>query len=741
MKPRAPTRDRKALFQWLLNICLVALVLAPGLLDQPSRLLERIEALTYDMRLRATLPPGQDTRVIIVDVDERSLREVGRWPWRRDQLATLVDTLHSHYGIASIGFDAVFADPDASTWLWQALLDSTPDNAAGAAAVANFRQALQASRRKLDAEQRFADALSAGPSVLGYYFNWQSEQIGRLPAPWFDASAHRIDGLTPTRGIGYGANLAHLQAVAEGGYYNAIADADGVVRRMPMLMQYGNNYYAGLSLALLRATFDTENRLEPTPAGSASFLRLHSGDFRLPLDRAATAYVPYRQQPGIGYVSAVDVLEQRVPEDLLSGRIVLVGTTAPGMADLRVTPLGELFPGVEIHANLILGMLDGGIRYQPNMARTLEIAVLLVIGLLLAIAYRITTPIRATLMAGFIAALVLSGNLYAWQALWVLPLGTPLLLIILLVIGNAGFGFVANYADARAKQKLSQLFGQYVPPELVEEMNQDPERFSMKSEARELTVLFSDIRDFTSISEGLEPLQLSQLLDIYLTHMTRVIYQQRGTVDKYIGDAIMAFWGAPIDNPRHADDGLRTALAMRGALQQVNVELAQQGWAPLHIGIGLNSGLMTVGNLGSRYRVAYTVVADAVNLASRLEGATKQYGVDILVGEDTAHATTGITYLEVDRIRVKGKRLPVTIYWPVGEAADLSADLLKETERFHAGLVSYREGHWEAAEQAWSGVTAASLQPLCALYRRRLAQFREAPPPADWGGVWDFTTK
>lgn len=737
MKPHPPARDRKALFQWLLNICLVALVLAPSLLDQPSRVLERIEALTYDLRLRATLPPGQDTRVIIVDVDERSLREVGRWPWRRDQLATLVDTLHRHYGIASIGFDAVFADPDASTWLWQALLDSAPDNAAGA----GFRQTLQATRRKLDAEQRFADALAAGPSVLGYYFNWHAEQTGSLPPPWFDARSTRIAGLVPNRGLGYGANLAHLQAVAEGGYYNAIADADGVVRRMPMLMQYGNNYYAGLSLALLRATFDTERRLEPTPAGSAPFLLLHSGDFQLPLDRAATAYVPYRQQPGIGYVSAVDVLKKQVPEDLLSGRIVLVGTTAPGMADLRVTPLGELFPGVEIHANLILGMLDGDIRYQPNLARALEIAVGLAIGLLLAIAYRITTPIRATLLAGFIAALVIAGNLYAWQAHWVLPLGMPLLLILFLAVGNAGFGFVANYADARAKRKLSQLFGQYVPPELVEEMNQDPERFSMKSEARELTVLFSDIRDFTSISEGLEPLQLSQLLDIYLTHMTRVIYQQRGTVDKYIGDAIMAFWGAPIDNPRHADDGLRTALAMRGALQQVNAELALQGWAPLHIGIGLNSGLMTVGNLGSRYRVAYTVVADAVNLASRLEGATKQYGVDILVGEDTAHATTGITFLEVDRIRVKGKRHPVTIYWPVGEAADLPADLLEDADRFHAGLANYREGQWEAAEQAWSGVTAESLQPLCALYRRRLAQFRETPPPADWGGVWDFTTK
>ncbi len=737
MKSRQPTRDRKVLLQWLMNVCLVALVLVPSLLDSPSRVLERIEAVAYDLRLLATLPPGQDTRVVIVDIDERSLREVGRWPWRRDQLATLVDTLHGHYGVASIGFDAVFADPDASAWLWQSLLDSAPEGAVGA----GFRQTLQATRRKLDAEPRFAAALASGPSVLGYYFNWQAEQTGSLPPPWFDAKTTGIEGLAPTRGIGYGANLAHLQAAARGGYYNAIADTDGVVRRMPMLMQYGNGYYAGLSLALLSATFATDNRLEQTPAGRASFLRLHSGDFQVPLDRAATAYIPYRQQPGIGYVSAVDVLKQQVPEDLLAGRIVLVGTTAPGMADLRVTPLGELFPGVEIHANLILGMLDGEIRYRPNLARTLEIGVGLAIGLLLAIAYLTTTPIRATLFAGFIAALTLAGNLYAWQAHWVLSLGTPLLLILLLVIGNAGFGFVANYAEARAKRKLAQLFGQYVPTELVEEMSHDPEHFSMKSEARVLTVLFSDIRDFTSISEGLEPVQLSQLLDIYLTHMTRVIYQQRGTVDKYIGDAIMAFWGAPIDNLRHADDGLRAALAMRAALQQVNAELAPRGWPPLRIGIGLNSGLMTVGNLGSQYRVAYTVVADAVNLASRLEGATKQYGVDILVGEDTAHATTGITYLEVDRIRVKGKRHPVTIYWPLGETAALPSRLASEVERFHAALTSYREGHWDAAEQGWSAVMTESLHPLCALYQRRLAQFRQSPPPADWGGVWDFTTK
>ena len=303
---------------------------------------------------------------------------------------------------------------------------------------------------------------------------------------------------------------------------------------------------------------------------------------------------------------------------------------------------------------------------------------------------------------------------------------------------NMAWGFIA---ESRDRRKITGLFGQYVPPELVEEMSHDPASFSMKSESKEMTVLFSDIRGFTTISEGLTPQQLSDVLNAYLTEMTHVIHQRRGTIDKYIGDAVMAFWGAPIAVPGHAREAVLAGLEMQAKLADMNRDFVRRGWPEIHIGVGVNTGRMSVGNMGSEFRMAYTVMGDAVNLASRLEGLTKQYGVKILIGERTRATVPDIVCLEVDRVRVKGKETPVSIFEPLGDEASVGETGLSRARRFGEALDAYRNRRWDQAETILGQLAAESPSKLWDVYQERIAHFRAAPPPADWDGVWVFETK
>jgi adenylate cyclase len=465
------------------------------------------------------------------------------------------------------------------------------------------------------------------------------------------------------------------------------------------------------------------------------------GDRKVPVDERLAALVPYRGPQGsFPYVSASDVLKRAVRPETLANRIVLVGTTAPGLMDLRVTPVATVYPGVEVHANLIAGMLDGRIKHRPGYVAGVHFVTLLVAGLLLVAWLPFLGPLRSTLVALAAAGVVAGGNLAAWQqANLVLPLASPLLMIGTVFVLNMSYGF---FVESRAKRLITGLFGQYVPPELVGEMSKDPEKFTMEGESRELTVLFSDVRNFTSISEGLAPQELSQLMNAYMTPMTRLIHKQRGTIDKYIGDAIMAFWGAPLQDARHASHAIEAALAMQATLAELRPAFAAHGWPEIRIGIGINSGVVSVGNMGSEFRVAYTVMGDAVNLASRLEGLTKQYGVDILVGENTRRLAPEFIFCEVDRVRVKGKNEPVAIFEPIGREGEVSAAKLEELERFAQALACYRRQDWDGAEARLRELARqAPGRRLYSLYLERLAHFRAQPPGAAWDGVFVFETK
>ncbi len=702
--------------------------------------LDKLDAAIYDLKVQMFRAQGVDERVVIVDIDEKSLKEIGRWPWPRHQTAMLAANLFEQYGVAAVGYDIVFAEPDPSSGL--PVLEGLAKGAL--AGEAGFVGQLERLRPDLDYDGRLAQALARGPSVLGYYFDTvrrgEGDRTGALPQPLLPCERLHGLGVRPLTASGYGANLARLQAgAAQAGFFNMQPDFDGVARRMPLVIDYRGQCYGSLALNLVRAALEIPGAgvAAPSPAGRPASLDLDG--LAVPMDGRGMALVPYRAPAAYAYIPAADVLEGRTPAARLEGRIVLIGSSAPGLLDLRVTPTEQAFPGVEIHANLVSGILDGTVKWEPAALRLWLVAGVGLIGVLLALWLPLASPVWAAAGVAGLIALIVGADAYVWQALHMsLPPASLLTAVAGLFVLNMSYGF---FVEARSRAQITRLFGQYVPPELVDEMARDPGRYSLRGESREMTVLFSDIRGFTSISEGLEAASLAEMLNVYLSAMTRVIQEHRGTIDKYIGDAIMAFWGAPMSDERHARDGVLTALAMQRALAGLNPQLEARGWPAVRIGVGVNSGRMSVGNMGSEFRMAYTVMADAVNLASRLEGLTKEYGVGVLCGEATRAACPDILFRLVDRVRVKGKAMPVAIYEPLGVPAEVPAEVREEAGRFESALQAYQARDWDAAEAALKPLQGRAPCKLYEVYLERIAHFRGHPPPEDWDGVFTFTTK
>lgn len=721
-------------------------------------LVNTLDAFIYDARLRLTATGGIDERIVILDIDEKSLAEVGRWPWGRDRLATLVDRLFDSYGVAILGFDVVFAEPDSSSGL------KSLEAMAGAELKGNaaFQSALRGLRGSLDYDRRFAEALHGRPVVLGYYFTDLAEvhKSGALPEPAIQSGTFRGRNVAITAWNGYGANLPEFQKhAAHAGHINPIIDFDGISRRVPMLVEHEGKYYESLSLAMVRLLlgkpplvpgYPEDGTLSSKDYNALEWLDLPTqrGTVRIPVDEHAASLIPYRGAQGsFRYLSAADALAGRLKPEQLRDKIVIVGTTAPGLMDLRATPVGSAYPGVEIHANLVAGVLDAALKQRPSYLLGAEVLLLLLSAALLAFLLPVLSPLRATLLALAMLAAVTALDLGLWSAGLELPLASALLLILALFALNMSWGY---FVESRSKRRFTELFGQYVPPELVDEMARDPDRYSMEGKNAELTVLFSDVRGFTTISEGMDPKELTHLMNEYLGTMTQVIRKNRGTLDKYIGDAIMAFWGAPVADPNHARHALLTALEMQRELRKLDEPFRMRGWPALHIGVGINTGTMTVGDMGSPVRKSYTVMGDAVNLASRLEGITKQYGVDVVVGETTRAQVKDVVYRELDRVRVKGKDEPVAIFEPLGLVDEIGELVLDELKLWNRALRLYRAQDWEQAELQLYNLSR--MHPDCYLYRlytKRIALHRACPPGEQsagegherWDGVTTFEVK
>lgn len=740
---------KKHLIQILLGLAIACAFVGHAGRFYQIPLVSVLDAFIYDARLRLTMPGGVDERVVILDIDEKSLAEGGRWPWSRDKMAALLDRLFDHYGIAVLGFDVVFAEPDDSSGLksLEALARSELKDAAA------YQAALRRLRDSLDYDRRFAESMSKRPVVLGYYFtNLATAQIaGQLPEPVLPAGTFAGRSPAITSWNGYGANLPAFQRhAANAGHFVPLVDPDGISRRVPLLVEFQGGYYEALSLAVIRQLLG----MPPVVPGFADSggqvdyyaglewldLPTSRGNVRIPVDEAAAALIPYRGRAGsFNYLPIADALHGRLPVAALKDKIVLVGTTTPGLMDLRATPVASTYPGVEIHANLIAGMLDGNLKMKPAYVLGAEVLIVALCGLLLALLLPLFTPGKATLVAFGVLLAAAGGNFALWQSGLLVPLAATLLLILGLYALSMSWGY---FVESRSKRQFTELFGQYVPPELVDEMARDPERYSMEGQNRELTVLFSDVRSFTSISEGLDPKELTQLMNEYLGAMTEVVRHNRGTLDKYIGDAIMAFWGAPVADPEHARHAVLTALDMQRELRRLDEPFKARGWPVLRIGVGVNSGTMTVGDMGSPVRKAYTVMGDAVNLGSRLEGITKQYGVGILVGEATKVQVRDVVFREIDRVRVKGKDEPVAIFEPLGLADRLEPATLEALKLWQQMLRAYRAQDWDEAEVQLYNLSRQ--EPDCRLYHlyaERVARLRQEPPGEGWDGVTTFESK
>lgn len=710
--------------------------------------LSAVRLAVFDFYQQAHPRPYTQAPVTVLDIDDASLKELGQWPWPRARLAEMVDAATAA-GSVAIAFDIVFAEPDRLS-PGQITVDNPqlpagirtalaalPDNdAALAAAFARSRVvAGQTSRRAATedgATAGTAPPLAPRPHAL----------VGTDPRPWL---------LTFPKAV---QNLPELEAAAVGqGVFSVRPDADGIYRRVPVAMVVEDQFRLGLSPELLRvATGGAPFAIRTNDAGVEGVVL---GRQLVPTDRDGTIWPWLTHPTPARSVSAADVLAGRLPPDRMAGQLVLVGTSAIGLEDFRPTPLGIPMAGVEIHAQVLENILGDTLLLRPNYAIGAELALGATMGLLLILVVPLIPALWLAIGAVLVLGSVATGSYLSFvthrlllDATW--PMLTAFALLVLMSM--------ANYLrEEQRRRRIRSAFGQYVSPELVAELSSSEAELSLGGETRELTLLFSDVRGFTAISESFksDPQGLTRLMNDLLTTLSDPILAEGGTIDKFMGDAVMAFWNAPLMHPDPAGAACRAALVMRDGVHALNAArraaaVTQGDMAvPLKVGLGLNTGTCVVGNMGSNARFDYTALGDAVNLASRLEGQSKTYGVDIVLGDSTCQAVAGtFATLELDLIRVKGKSQPERMHALFGD------ETLARRPAFQAVraagqdvLAAYRQRDWASARQATFALETAGsaagldLAALAALYRTRIADLEASPPGQDWDGVFTATVK
>ncbi|MBF0163511.1 MAG: adenylate/guanylate cyclase domain-containing protein [Magnetococcales bacterium] len=715
-----------------------------GLLPVPP--LTRLEQAGYDLRVRINLPNSHDTRIVIVDIDEKSLARLGRWPWGRQHLAQLTDTLFDHYRILTLGFDVLFTERDDSSGLMQLeRLAAGPMRNQPA-----FLFELNRLRPSLERDERFAKSLAGRSVILGHYFRSDgsspSSQAGTLPEPLITLDELGVRGLSLVKPTGYGANLEILRKAALGGGFldNPLVDTDGVHRAIPLVQEYQGELHQSFALGVVRAILgDPPVTLGLRSAGFGSrrddplLEWIGLGPHRIPVDGHGAILIPYRVGPnGFIHLSALDVLEKSLPVESLNDAIVLVGSAIPGMMDLHATPLHPFHPGVEIHATVIGGILDGVIKRQPEpLATLLTVAQMVLIAGIFGLLMPRLAPWRVLQVTGIILILLTWSNALLWRrADLILPLAAPLLFTLLLLALHLGVLF----GSARAwGARPNRLLADHLPGARLAQIDWARIESTLHGMQREISVLFVNIRDFPALTVHLSPRELKQLLDPYLTRMIRAIHAHHGTLDHFTGDVVMGFWGAPEENPRHARDALRCALAMQRAVGELNDELQAKGLPTLTISIGIQTGEAHVGELASGFRSVYGAVGATVEQARRLELLGKRYGVTVTVGDATRRAVPEGVFRQLDRIRSRLATAPMEIFEPLGFADDLADEIIDALEGYHEALRLYRIGDWEEARVRFRLLMERDPErSIHELYLSRIHHLLAHPPAAAWDGVF-----
>ncbi|MDV3252676.1 adenylate/guanylate cyclase domain-containing protein [Devosia sp. BK] len=700
--------------------------------------ISRISDLAFDAYQRALPRMAGEPAVVIVDIDEASIAQLGQWPWPRATIAQMVDRL-GEMGAASIGFDVVFPEPDRLS-LAQAARELQN---LGASVT------LPADSVSLDGDAQLAAAFARNPVVSGIAIT--NETDATLPTP---KAGFAFGGADPKTYLlpfkGGISNLAPLGDAAVGmGFFSFPPTRDNIVRTIPLVALAQGQLYPALSIESLRVAQGAGSfAIRSTGAsgeadtGEAAMTMLRAGALDIPTGPLGEFWVYFSGLPQMRTISAEDLLKPDAVTQLgpdVEGRIVLVGTSAVGLRDLVATPVASVMPGVRVHAEIIDQIIGQSFLVRPDWAPGAEILVAAVAGLILVFLAAQAGPLVTTggfvVLAGLIAGA--SWWAFATQRLLLDPIG-PVLPIVAIFAVTMPLLLVLT---SREKLFVRNAFGRYLSPSLVERLADNPAALELGGEIRELTVLFSDIRGFTAMSEKLDPKALTALLNSFLTPMTDVLLKREATIDKYIGDAIMAFWNAPLDIAAHPRKACLAALEMAGAVERLNRETGSD----IRIGIGLNTGPACVGNLGSSQRFSYSAIGDSVNLASRVESLTKFYGLAIAVTEHTRKEATDLAFLEADRVRVVGRTKPVALYALLGDA-DLSAtDAFKAHQLDHEAFWSnYTGGSFGAAVESLARARShgwAGFEKLYDLYAERLAVLIEGPVPDGWDGTFTAQSK
>jgi adenylate cyclase len=695
-------------------------------------------------RVEATHP------VVIVDVDEPSLAELGQWPWPRSTLASLVNRLRQD-GAAAIGFDVVFAEPDRSLSVDTARLLALPPN--------DLKNALTNIQTN---DVVFADALKSGQVVLGEIALTASERkaapprappttpglIGGDPRPYLYPRFESLLENIPILG----------EAAAGRGSFNLAGEVDGIVRRVPLVVRVGDVIVPSLDVELLRVATGQKSyaiQMERAVAGTTSGIAgVKVAGVAIETDSNARLYIRFGPHDPARFVSAADVIAGRIDPQRFQGRLVLVGTSAAGLRDIRSTPLTSDMPGVEIHAQLLENVLAGDYLRRPSYTLGVELVIVLFGGLLL-IALVPEVSARWTLgLNCFAIALLFGGSflLFAERFVlfdWTFPAVATSVIYLLLIY--------LKYARTERQRKLvAAQFSQYLSPVLVQQLQREPERLKLGGEIKTITMMFCDVRDFTSISERLrdDPQALTALVNRFLDTMTEAVLSEDGTIDKYVGDSLIAFWNAPVDVADHAARACRAALAMTKALQRLNDEQKAQAAAAsagaaaapllLAMGVGINTGECLVGNLGSSHRFNYSALGDAVNLSSRIESLSKHYGIPIIISESTRKLVPDFAAIELDAVAVVGKSEAARIYGLIGPPEEARTAAFHQLVEVHNRLLAaYRGLQWDVARGLIDecGKLDPRLSKLHRRYRRRIARYEQEPPGPDWDGVFRAQSK
>lgn len=720
-------------------VLLMALI-ALRIWDPPP--VEELRLRTFDFYQILRPRTAQQRPVVIVDIDEASLKELGQWPWPRTLLAEIVDRV-TQRGAVAIGFDIVFPEPDRMS----------PADAADL-----FRNLDEETRKKLrllpSNDELLALALRRSRVVLGQAGaatradESQAEYAAQAGFVW--RGPNPVPYLMAFPGLLQ--NVPLLEAAAAGrGLLTIMPERDGVVRRVPLVMAAGGDLVPALTLEVLRVATGSSAILIRSDEAGVSSVALPGLD--MPTDQNARLWIQFAPHDRARFVSAIDLLRDRTPPDRFDGRFVLVGTSAVGLLDLKTTPIDPAMPGVEVNAQVLENVLTKATLWRPNFSIGAELAAAGVLGLGTIIATPIMGAGAAFILGAATIALVTGASwyLYLHDNLlfdYTFPLLATTLLYFALV-------FVNYFREEERRKKMRSAFSFYLSPALVDELANNPEKLVLGGEVRNMTILFSDVRGFTSMSEHYksDPQRLISLMNRYLTSMTNGIISHRGTIDKYVGDAIMAFWNAPLDDAEHELNACSAALEMLGRLDLLNHELKREAdeagepHMPFRIGVGINTGQCVVGNMGSDLRFNYSVLGDSVNLASRLEGRTKNYGVPIILGSSTAAAARRrFAAIEIDLIQVKGKTEPQAVFTLLGGEDVLNSVRFKELDELNRYMLEqYRRQDWSAAARNLALCRKVAdgfgLDRLYEIYSQRIEHFRSDPPLPDWSGVFVYDTK